>query len=561
MRSFFTGKKAKTKTKTTENEDAQGKAPEVQDKLEAAAAAATVTPSDTPEDRNLGVSEPEVEDDKISSLTGKSASVDNLEAGERGRLLSGGSVSSCRSSSDEEELLHSYDHFEYNGYPGDGGSEGAASRNGSRDLLLSDASSDADTKVADHENNLKSEKSLGGYDAEDELEGSLSAKSKKKLVTLKDFGLIRVLGKGAFAKVLEVEKAGSGTRYAMKVLKKHHVKRKNQVEHTRTERRVLARVSHPFICHLRYAFQTRQKLYLILDYHPGGELFYHLSRRGRFREHQVLVYAAEISMALGYLHDKDIVYRDLKPENILIQADGHIALTDFGLAKDNVQSFTTGAKSFCGTPEYLAPEIIHRKGHGKAVDWWSLGMMIYELLTGLPPWYTKNRLHLFEDICWAPLRFPRHVSDIARSLIRGMICRDPSQRFTAKEVKQHIFFETVDWELAMKRGLKPPIVPIPGTAYTSREVRKLPLESQGQDRDAADAESEDGSRSSSPFEGFSFEGMSANRDALSQSVDYTDADHLSNTEAARLASAQVNKADADARRAEEDLKADATDSS
>ena len=232
--------------------------------------------------------------------------------------------------------------------------------------------------------------SLVGTTSAASLSFSKKKKSmKRQKVSLKNFTLIRILGKGAFAKVLEVEKEKSGSRYAMKVLKKHHVQRKNQVEHTRTERRVLATISHPFICQLRYAFQTKQKLYLVLDYHPGGELFYHLSRRGRFREHQARVYAAEITLALEYLHRHNIVYRDLKPENILIQSDGHIALTDFGLAKDGVLSFVSGAKSFCGTPEYLAPEIIHRKGHGKAVDWWSLGMLIYELLTGLPPWYTE----------------------------------------------------------------------------------------------------------------------------------------------------------------------------
>lgn len=383
----------------------------------------------------------------------------------------------------------------------------------------------------------------GGYGGDDEGEQKSSSTSstnpKRSKVSLKNFALIRILGKGAFAKVLEVEKDLSGARYAMKVLKKHHVQRKNQVEHTRTERRVLAIIAHPFICQLRYAFQTKKKLYLILDFHPGGELFYHLSRRGRFREHQARVYAAEITLALEYLHGNDIVYRDLKPENILIQADGHIALTDFGLAKDGVTSFVEGAKSFCGTPEYLAPEIIHRKGHGKAVDWWSLGMLIYELLTGLPPWYTKNRLHLFEDICWAPLRFPRHVSDSARSLIRGMLCRDPALRFRAQQCKEHVFYSSVDWDVAMERGLTPAIVPIPGTAYVSREVRKLGLESTGQDPEALDAESDTGSDS---FEGFSFEGgMSANRDASSQSVDFTDEQHVSNTEAAIVASSGKNR--------------------
>jgi serine/threonine protein kinase len=486
----------------------------------------------------------------------------------RERTDTGESISSCRSSSDEEELLLVRDHQDsvgsgtneserYSQYEYDKG------RSSGSDLsdFVDDATKAVQTPEASKaagsgtaEDTVQTSTSSdaiisginsgdGGYGGDDEGETKKSGDGRNR-VSLKNFALIRILGKGAFAKVLEVEKAESGTRYAMKVLKKHHVQRKNQVEHTRTERRVLAIISHPFICQLRYAFQTKKKLYLILDYHPGGELFYHLSRRGRFREHQARVYAAEITLALEYLHEHNIVYRDLKPENILIQIDGHIALTDFGLAKDNVTSYVSGAKSFCGTPEYLAPEIIHRKGHGKAVDWWSLGMLIYELLTGLPPWYTKNRLHLFEDICWAPLRFPRHVSDAARSLIRGMLCRDPALRFRAQQCKEHAFYSDIDWGNAMEKGLSAAIVPIPGTAYVSREVRKLGMESAGQDPDALDAESDagDGSRPPSPFEGFSFEGgMSANRDASSQSVDFTDEDTVSNTQAAIAASNGADK--------------------
>ena len=494
----------------------------------------------------------------------------------RARTNTGESVSSYRSSSDEEELLvdldddkGQYSQYEYSGasFGRSSGSESGLS--GPSDVEQSESFAPpaspskqkaggsapsmpnagtttlphasetdkvgADTGRTDDRSNGNTGSALSS--ASKTSRSSSAKPSKRHKVSLKNFTLIRILGKGAFAKVLEVEKEKSGSRYAMKVLKKHHVQRKNQVEHTRTERRVLATIAHPFICQLRYAFQTKQKLYLVLDFHPGGELFYHLSRRGRFREHQARVYAAEITMALEYLHNHDIVYRDLKPENILIQADGHIALTDFGLAKDGVVSFVAGAKSFCGTPEYLAPEIIHRKGHGKAVDWWSLGMLIYELLTGLPPWYTKNRLHLFEDICWAPLRFPRHVSDTARSLIRGMLCRDPANRFSAAHCKAHAFYAEVDWEAALNRGLKPAIVPIPGTAYVSREVRKLGMESQGQDPEALDAESEDGDDG---FEGFSFEG-GMSRDRGSQSVDYDDERHTSNTQAAIVASRGENR--------------------
>ena len=401
------------------------------------------------------------------------------------------SISSTRSSSDEEETLlvrdidtgeikhieQMYDKFEYSTF-------------------------------SDKSPNNSASDGVEGQGPTQSVQEGRGTSGKSSNITLDSFNLNRVLGKGAFAKVLLVQKEDSGSIYAMKVLKKHHVARKNQIEHTRTERRILARVHHPFICLLRYAFQTKSKLYLVLDYHPGGELFYHLSRRGRFREHEAKFFMAEITSALEYLHANDICYRDLKPENVLIQTSGHIALTDFGLSKDEMESNTKGGQSFCGTPEYLAPEIIHRKGHGKAVDWWSLGMVSYELLTGLPPWYTKNRLHLFEDICWAPLRFARQVSQEARSLIRGLLTRDPRERFSAADAKQNVFFADLDWNDVLAGKLKPVIVPAKDTSYISRDIRKLPVISTAEDGEDVEATGRDRSINSTEFAGYSFEGMS-----------------------------------------------------
>lgn len=249
----------------------------------------------------------------------------------------------------------------------------------------------------------------------------------------------------------------------MKMLRKEHVVKRNQVEHTKTERNVLEAVSHPFIVNMVYAFQTPKKLYFILEYCPGGELFFHLSRAARFSEGRCRFYAQEILLAIEYLHSHDIVYRDLKPENVLLDGEGHVKLTDFGLSKEGV-SDNFSAKSICGTPEYLAPEILDRNGHGKAVDWYSFGALIYEMLTGLPPYYTKDREKLFERIRKGELQFPSYVTPTAKSLLEGLLRRDPSRRLgsgksDAEEVKSHPFFLGVDWRAVYDRKTVPPFRP------------------------------------------------------------------------------------------------------
>lgn len=183
-----------------------------------------------------------------------------------------------------------------------------------------------------------------------------------------------------------MKETGAPQYYAMKVLKKANLLERNQIDHTKTEREVLQNVSSPFLMKMHYAFQTEDKLYMVMDFLNGGELFYHLRRELHFDEDRIRFYAAEIILGLEALHQNGIIYRDLKPENILLDEEGHIRLTDFGLSKQGIfkqnedQTFT-----ICGTPEYLAPEIIMGEGHGKAVDWWSLGTLIYEMLVGRPP--------------------------------------------------------------------------------------------------------------------------------------------------------------------------------
>merc|ERR1711998_126823 len=254
-----------------------------------------------------------------------------------------------------------------------------------------------------------------------------------------------------------------------KVLKKNKLRRQKQIERTKTERSVLEICDHhPFIMSMYYAFQTEERLYLVLEYCAGGELFFHLSRFRKFPEHVARFYTAELVCALDFLHQNGIIYRDMKPENVLIDMDGHVKLGDFGLAKDNIWDPVSGARSICGTPEYMAPEVLNKVGHGSAVDWWGLGMLLYEMLTGLPPWYTKDRQKLFQRLRYAPLRIPTSMSLDCAGCVSALLCRNPAERLGAvktDDIKNHDFFtkeQDFSWEALEARKIVPPINPMDG---------------------------------------------------------------------------------------------------
>ncbi|ETM03470.1 AGC protein kinase [Phytophthora nicotianae] len=309
---------------------------------------------------------------------------------------------------------------------------------------------------------LKRSRFFGASLADDGDDENNRLSTGKQNVSLQDFKMIQVIGRGSFGKVVLVGHKTTKKLYAMKILSKENIVKRKQVEHTRTERRVLGCTRHPFIVGLHYAFQTAQRLYFVLDYCPGGELFYHLSRMKKLPEHMACFYAAEITLALEHLHGLGVVYRDLKPENILLTKDGHIKLADFGLAKEGIRDGVNGTNSLCGTPEYLPPEILDRLGHGTAVDWWNLGMVLYEMLTGLPPWYTNDRKKLFERLRSARLHFPPYVSRRAEALIRQLLNRNPAERLGSKgahQVKNHLFFESIDWAKLAKKQATPPFRP------------------------------------------------------------------------------------------------------
>jgi len=270
-----------------------------------------------------------------------------------------------------------------------------------------------------------------------------------------------VVGKGSFGKVMQVRKKDDDKIYAMKVLRKEAIVARKQVAHTMAERNILKKIHHPFIVSLHYAFQTDEKLYMILDYVNGGELFFHLKKEGKFSEPRVRFYVAEISAALQHLHSLDIVYRDLKPENILLDADGHIRITDFGLSKEINPD--EGTVTFCGTPEYLAPEVLKGQPHGTAVDWWSLGTLMYEMLTGLPPYYSQNVNIMYQKILTADLRFPNFMSPESQDILEGFLRRDPEKRLGNSSdpsiLRNHPFFKGLDWEKLLKREVVPPFKP------------------------------------------------------------------------------------------------------
>ncbi|XP_047197700.1 ribosomal protein S6 kinase alpha-1 isoform X1 [Hippoglossus stenolepis] len=279
------------------------------------------------------------------------------------------------------------------------------------------------------------------------------------------FELLKVLGQGSFGKVFLVRKVtppDDNQLYAMKVLKKATLKVRDRVR-TKMERDILADVNHPFVVKLHYAFQTEGKLYLILDFLRGGDLFTRLSKEVMFTEEDVKFYLAELALGLDHLHSLGIIYRDLKPENILLDEEGHIKLTDFGLCKEAIDH-EKKAYSFCGTVEYMAPEVVNRQGHTHSADWWSYGVLMFEMLTGALPFQGKDRKETMSLILKARLGMPQFLSSEAQSLLRSLFKRNPCNRLGsgadgAEEIKRHGFYSTIDWNKLFRREAKPPFRP------------------------------------------------------------------------------------------------------
>mmetsp|Transcript_24060 Transcript_24060/g.49532 ORF Transcript_24060/g.49532 Transcript_24060/m.49532 type:complete len:881 (+) Transcript_24060:79-2721(+) len=308
---------------------------------------------------------------------------------------------------------------------------------------------------------------------------TVAADTSKNFVTPKDFELLKVIGMGAFGKVLQVRNKQSSQILAMKIISKRQLKKKSDyIENVQAERNILKRVNHPFVVKMHCSFQTREKLFILMDFLAGGELFLRLGREGIFLEKDAAFYLAEIISGVDHLHNLGVLHRDLKPENILLCNDGHICLTDFGLAKD----FGTGwsdrdgsddqerARTICGTQEYMAPEMVANKGYGKAADYWSLGCIAYEMLNGLPPFSSKQgSKELFRKIMSEKVKMPPGSTAAACKLLKGLLNRNPDKRLGAARstmfevggvagLKQQPFFANakIDWIHLDLKQMEPP---------------------------------------------------------------------------------------------------------
>ena len=306
----------------------------------------------------------------------------------------------------------------------------------------------------------------------------LVAPPNKKKLSIQDFLIVRCIGKGAFGKVLLVKKSTNPTKtYAMKIMKKMDIYQNKLVDNIVLEKTILQKNKNPFVVNLKYAFQTSAKVYLVMEYLAGGELFNLLRKHTRFPEEAARFYFAEVLLAINYLHkDMNIIYRDLKPENILLSDKGHIKITDFGLSKQ-----TEGkAYTFAGTPEYLAPEILINKGHTKAVDFWSLGILLFEMLAGVPPFTTKDRAFakIEKLILENKPHYPEYFSSEAVALLKGLLEPIPERRLGTNsiyDIKNHPFFKTINWDSIEKSQLPPPYaIHVVGTSdvKTGFEIRE-----------------------------------------------------------------------------------------
>ena len=276
-------------------------------------------------------------------------------------------------------------------------------------------------------------------------------------LTMQSFKIVSVLGRGYYGKVLLCRRINTDSYYAIKTVKKSRLIEFNKIHTVFAEKNALMITKHPFIVQFHFAFQTPSKLYLGLEYIPGGELNNHLQQVGRIPINDVRIYIAEIALALNYLHSLGIIYRDLKPENILLAADGHVKMTDFGLTKVGYPDQT--ASTFCGTSEYISPEMIRHELYNKAVDWWALGILAYELSMGITPFKRSNQIKMFKAITSDEPTFGLEIPDDLKDLIIHLLNKNPKERYTFSDIKKHPFFKDISWSEVYDKHYQPSYIP------------------------------------------------------------------------------------------------------
>ncbi|XP_046866138.1 atypical protein kinase C isoform X2 [Drosophila willistoni] len=322
-------------------------------------------------------------------------------------------------------------------------------------------------------------------------EDALEAGTQRQY-SLSDFELIRVIGRGSYAKVLMVELRRTRRIYAMKVIKKALVTDDEDIDWVQTEKHVFETASnHPFLVGLHSCFQTPSRLFFVIEFVRGGDLMYHMQRQRRLPEEHARFYAAEISLALNFLHEKGIIYRDLKLDNVLLDHEGHIKLTDYGMCKEGIRSGDT-TSTFCGTPNYIAPEILRGEDYGFSVDWWALGVLLYEMLAGRSPFDLAGASenpdqntedYLFQVILEKAIRIPRSLSVRAASVLKGFLNKNPADRLGCHresafmDIVSHPFFKNMDWELLERKQVTPPFKP---RLDSDRDLANFPPEFTGE---------------------------------------------------------------------------------